>query len=206
MKKIKLSILAFVSVSSMVFAGGEIDAPLVSLDEATSTIDASGIHSDFYVGLALSAVSTRESGVSLSFTSVNKGADRLGNVSFLAGYDFNDYITVEGRYTTSFAKDDTTQMSGFSIFAKPQYAVSEDFSLYGLLGYGTVTLDSATVHNNVDVDDIGFQWGLGANYKVSNEVSVFVDYTSLANDMDGSYIHANSADVDALTVGVTYRF
>jgi len=205
MNSIKLSILAFVSASSMVFAGGDIDAPMVVNEEVAVPAVVSE-QSDFYVGLALAAVSTRESGASMSFTSEKEGADRLGNVTLLAGYDFNEYVAVEGRYSTSITQEEIAEMSGFSIFVKPQYAVDEDFSVYGLLGYGSVTLDNTNAQSNVDVDDSGFQWGLGASYKVSNDVSVFVDYTSLANDMDGSYVHANSADVDAVTVGVTYRF
>ena len=40
-----------------------------------------------------------------------------------------------------------------------------------------------------------------------DNLEVFVDYTSLANDMDGIYWNgATSVDVDSINVGVNYKF
>ncbi|CAA6827038.1 MAG: Unknown protein [uncultured Sulfurovum sp.] len=162
--------------------------------------------SHFYAGLALSAVSARESGASQGFTSENDGQDRLGNVTLLAGYNIHTNVAIEGRYSTTFTQEDVSEMSSLSIFLKPQYALSEELSVYGLLGFGKVSLDNATAHSNVDVDESGFQWGLGASYAATEELSIFIDYTSLANDVEGTYLNANAADVSAVTVGVSYKF
>ncbi|RRS30901.1 MAG: hypothetical protein P794_05200 [Epsilonproteobacteria bacterium (ex Lamellibrachia satsuma)] len=97
-------------------------------------------------------------------------------------------------------------MDGWSLFLKPQYPVTEEIGVYALLGFGGVNLDGVN-GNYVDVDDTGFQWGIGASYLFMERTSLFVDYTSLANDMDGVYWNgAVKADVDAITVGVTYDF
>lgn len=171
----------------------------VSMDQSISSYQ----QNDFYAGLALSALSARKSG---SFTSENDGQDRLGNITLLAGYNIHPNVAIEGRYTTSFTAEDVAKMSGLSIFLKPQYALSEELSVYGLLGFGKVSLDNATAHSNVNVDETGFQWGIGASYAVTEELNVFIDYTSLGNNMDGTYLNANSADVSAVTVGVSYKF
>jgi len=128
------------------------------------------------------------------------------NIILLAGYNINTYVAIEGRYTTTVTQKNISEMSGISIFVKPQYNISEELSVYGLLGYGKVNIDNADRQANVNVDKSGFQWGLGANYDVTDDISVFIDYTSLANDMDGNFLNANSVDADALTVGLVYNF
>ena len=203
MKRIALSVLAVACLSSFGVAGGDfkdvepVVVPVVVVEEEKSGL---------YAGLGLTAVSTRDAEVSVDWGGTDR-QDRLGNFSFLAGYNFNEYFAVEGRYTDSFTHDDQTEMSGWSLFAKPQYPVSEDFSVYALLGYGGVTLDGVSGYI-VDYDDTGFQWGLGGSYQIMENLSLFADYTFPANDMDGSY-QGNDAvklDVDAFTVGVNYHF
>ena len=203
MKNIKLLLLSWISVSSGIFAGGDIDVPVVEA-QVLDTPEVSE-KSDFYAGLALSSVSVRESGVSLNFASVKKGQDRVGNVTLLLGYDINSYVALEGRYTTLVTSEDKAKMNSLSIFLKPQYAVSDELSIYGLLGYGKVKIESQN-KANVDVNKGSFQWGLGLDYDLTSDISMFVEYTSLAHNMDGAFITANSASVDALSIGLTYRF
>jgi len=205
MKTIKLSFLAWACVSSMTFAGGEIDAPAVE-EQGVETLEVEvNEKSDFYVGLALSALSVRESGTSLNFASEKTGQDRIGNAALLVGYDINEYVAAEARYTASIAKKDNAKMSSISIFLKPQYPVSEELSVYGLLGYGQVKIDSNN-QTNVDVSKGAFQWGLGIDYDVTSDISMFVEYASLAHNIDGTFLTSDSASVDALSVGLTYRF
>ena len=63
---------------------------------------------------------------------------------------------------------------------------------------------------DMDVDDTGFQWGLGASYGVAEDFAIFVDYVSIASDMDADAWFVRPTDVevdaDAITVGVTYNF
>ena len=207
MKKI---VVAVVATSSMVFAGGGFKTvePVV----AVPVVMEENVN-PFYLGLGLSAVSTRDSDVDMDFFDNKEGQDRLGNVTLLAGYNFNEYVAVEGRYTTSITDEDVVSMDyGWSLFVKPQYPVSEDFSVYALLGYGGVKLDGKR-GVLADVDDTGFQWGLGASYAINEDYILFVDYTSLSNDMDGIYTKggtyyngATEIDIDAVTIGVNYLF
>ncbi len=107
---------------------------------------------------------------------------------------------------TSIAHESELEMDAWSIFVKPQYPVTESITVYGLLGFGSVNLDGKSGYT-VDVDDTDFQWGIGASYSFMDNLEVFVDYTSLANDMDGIYWNgATSVDVDSINVGVNYKF
>lgn len=206
MNKIALSLGAVVALNSFSFAGGDFTSvePVEPVVVAPVFMEAD--ESSFYVGIGLAAISTRDSSVDLSFTSVKQGQDRLGNVALLAGYNINKYFAVEGRYSTTFTDEDRVEMDSLSIYAKPKYPLSEEFSVYALLGYGTVTMKGVN-GSGVDVDDSGFQWGLGLDWEVANNTSIFIDYSSLASDMGGVYYNgALEVDADAITVGVTYKF
>ena len=199
MKKSIVVLGSLIAMNSFAFAGGEI-VPVSASPMGTAD------NSSFYVGLGFSGISTRDAASSLNFFNDEAGQDRLVNITLQAGYDYNEYIAFEGRYTTTIARDDIVEMNGWSIFVKPQYPVTEDFNVYALLGFGGITLDPASL-NYVDVDDNGFQWGLGASYEITENISVFADYTNLANDMDGIYGNgALQVDADALTLGLTYKF
>ncbi|EIF51212.1 outer membrane protein [Sulfurovum sp. AR] len=203
MKKIVLSVWAVTALSSLGFAGGDMKDVEPAVEPVVEVVDA---ETNFYVGLGITALSTRDAEISVDWGGTDR-QDRLGVLSFLVGYNLNEYFAVEGRYTQSFWHDDQTEMNGWSLFAKPQYPLSEDFSVYALLGYGGVNLDGVDGYL-VDYDESGFQWGLGASYGITENFSLFADYTFPGNDMDGSYQGDNTvkADVDAFTVGITYNF
>ena len=210
MIKIALTFVSAIVLSSISFA---------EETNSSASVWAVSEESAFYVGLGIAAMSARDAGVSLDYFDPKPGEqDRLGNLTLLAGYDFNDYIAVEGRYTTSIVDEDEVKMSGWSLFVKPQYAFKESetnekngYKIYALLGFGGVSMDGVNGYY-ADVDNTGFQWGIGASYsliKTANhkDLSIFIDYTSLANNMDGAYPNgASQVDADAITLGLTYRF
>ena len=202
MKKTTRILLSIMAMSNISFAGGDFTEavePVVTVP--VGTVDESGI----YVGIGLSAVSTRES--RLDFFDDTNGQDRTGDLTLLAGYQFSQYIAIEGRYMTSIAKEDILERSSWGIYAKPQYPVTEDFKVYALLGYGGFEA-SGINGNTIDVDDTGFQWGLGASYEVIEDIALFVDYVSITKDTSVSSFINNNVDInsDAVTVGVTYKF
>lgn len=206
MKNITLSVLAMVALSSAGFAEAvsvdvvEQGASVVET-ENTNTV----LNTNAYVGLGLAAASTRNA--SLSFFDEEDGQDRTGDIVLLAGYNFSVNVAVEARYMTSFSQEDVLERSSWGIYVKPQYPVSEEFTVYALLGFGGFDaegIDGAYI----DVDDSGFQWGLGASYEVDENISIFVDYVSIANDADADIFLLPGAEVssDAITLGVTYKF
>ena len=206
MKKIALSTLMIVLMNSFGVAGGDID-PV----EAAVVVE-EGV-SPFYVGLGLSSVSTRNSRESLGFFHDYDWQEETGDVLLMAGYEFNQYLAVEGRYMTSILAEDRLTRDSWGAYVKPQYPVNDELSVYALLGYGGMTVDgkgsSLILFNRNDIDDSGFQWGLGVNYDLNAHFSIFIDYVNIANDMDADILFGlpfTEVDSDALSVGVTYNF
>lgn len=202
MKKILLSVVAMAAMSTASFAGGDIDP----IEPVVSTPMVEESEGRLYVGLGISAAAVAND--TLTIFSEEAGQDRTGDILFQAGYEFNPYIAVEGRYSTSISEGDILSRDVWGVYLKPQFPVTSEMSVYALLGYGGLSLDG-TNGANVALDDTGFQWGIGASYDVTSNVALFVDYVSVANDMTAdAYPLAGSDELSsvALTVGLTYTF
>ncbi|KYJ86969.1 outer membrane protein [Sulfurovum riftiae] len=229
MKKLNLSLAAIFAMSTFAIAGGDI-APMEPVVEEPVVVESTG---NFYLGLAYGYLSD-----STDLT------DNIGNISGLApgatttlwdesyndlmiqaGYNFNEYIAIEGRYwfglgDTNLYNDGTyavdASVDAWGIYVKPQYPVTEAFNIYALLGYGAAQYDFTESYgrwtNSVLDDDSvdGFSWGLGASYAFTDNVAVFVDYVSIYNDDDnhfGTNFDINiDRTIDAWNFGVTYNF
>ena len=205
MKKIVLSVWTAAAMSSLGFAGGDFKEvePVTPIIETPVVIEES--KGSFYVGLGFAWLSTGTGDI--DFFDNHPKRDRTGNLLGLVGYQFNPYIALEGRYSTYIADEDSINSDTWGVYVKPQYPVTEDLKLYALLGFGGMTVDGVD-GANIDVDDSGFQWGLGASYGVAEDIAVFLDYTSIANDMGADAWGGTAADIDAdaITLGVTYSF
>ena len=200
MKKITLSMVSVLALSSLVFAGGDItpvEEPIVVMEDASA----------FYLGLGIG-------GGALNDSTTGEEIKR-GLVMLQAGYQYNEYVALEGRYNFSFntsydegswqaAEDYNDNMTSWGIYVKPMYPVTDAFDIYALLGYGGVMLSNVA---GGDPYESGFQWGLGAQYEVMENIIVFVDYVSIYNDTGFDYRAQNDdVDADEWTLGVSYKF
>ncbi len=182
MKKITLSIIAALAMNTFAFAGGDISPvePQITVPEVSESTGS------FYLGL----------GYSYMNMDVDNDADHDADATLLlAGYNFNQYIGVEGRYSGL-----TDCLENAAIYLKPMYPIG-GVTVYGLLGYGETTYDGGS-----SLSESGFQWGLGANYAVTENIGVFADYTNLYNDTGFDGATSEDVMVDSVNVGVTYKF
>ena len=194
MKKFNLSLVAVLAMSTFAIAGGDIapvEEPVVMVEE--SVVEDNG----FYLGLAYSATSIDADGFDAGNIAVG-GSNDADSFMVQAGYKFNPYIAVEGRYWNG-----NNGVDAYGIYAKPMYPVSDSFDVYALLGYGNAGADPVDGYiGSTSLDDSTFQWGLGASYAFTDSFAIFVDYVELYNS------DTNNVDwsVDAVNVGVTYQF
>ena len=202
MKKNLLSLVSILALSGISFAGGDI-APVEPVVETPVVVE----QSPFYLGIGIGDASVNDDTTSEEFSSTT--------LMLQAGYLYNDYIALEGRYTfgldtdydpgttNSSSSDYDGDFSSWGIYVKPMYPIG-NFSLYALLGYGGVMLDDLA---GGDAYESAFQWGLGASYAMSDNYSVFVDYVSLYDDTGFDYrARLDDIDSDTWTFGVSYRF
>jgi len=234
MKKFTLSTVAVLAMSAFAIAGGDVAPvePMVPIvqEMVAPTPDESG----FYVGLAYGYAdisddyigSNGQAGTPL--LSSGNHEDNFNTYMLQAGYKFNPYLAVEGRYWDSVGDGDWTDRYTFSdnsvvnssgpcsdfsawgIYVKPMYPVTEAFDVYALLGYGNVNLNTDD-RSFLDMDEDGFQWGLGASYELTDNLAVFADYVDLYNDnsatiTNGLYSETHDYSINTVNVGLTYKF
>jgi opacity protein-like surface antigen len=162
---------------------------------------AAPVPGNFYAGLSYSCYDVKQTDGDRVNTTINEDFEA---VMFQAGYKFNQYVAVECRYWLGLDESavvneevyEDYNAESWGLYVKPMYPVYEGVDVYALLGYASTSYDKIVE----DVD--GFSWGLGVEYTFSNNIGLFVDYTSLYDD-DGRY---NDNYVDAYNFGVNYKF
>ncbi len=204
MRKTVLSCVSIMALSGLAYAGGDMTKVVEPVVEIPAVVEVSPL----YVGLGIG-----EAYVNDDVTDEEISATTL---MLQVGYQYNEYLAVEGRYTFGLGDSDYDSgsltgigngydgdLSTWGVYIKPMYPIGE-FSLYALLGYGEIMLDDLA---GGDAVEDGFQWGLGASYAFTEHVSVFADYVSLYDDTGFDY-RAKLDDVtaDTWTVGFSYNF
>jgi opacity protein-like surface antigen len=197
MKTIKTSLVSLLMISSLAVAGGDIAPvePEINTPEVIEDFSSSG----FYAGLGYSYILMNNAGAA---------GDVTGNALTLqAGYNIHKYFAVEGRYTMTLGDldvdngPDNGDISNIALFLKPQYSIDK-IKLYGLLGYGQVTYDNGTT----DYSEDGFQYGAGISVAATDNIDVYIDYTRLYDDDDFDGLLSQDITVDAVNIGVNYKF
>ena len=198
MKKIVLSAAAVLAMSSFAVAGGDIaPVPVAAPMEV----------GDLYVGISYSCLDSRQTDGNRVNTSINEDFEAA---MFQAGYSFNEYIAIEGRFwygleETLFVNDTINNESNINIwgiYAKPMYPVTEAIDIYALLGYASASYD-LSVSSLEDRD--GFSWGAGLEYTFSNNIKLFADYASIYQDSASGYA-LNDDSINTYNFGIGYRF
>jgi len=215
MKKLTLSLTAILAMSTFAVAGGDI-APVEPMVPAVVVEEAPVANGGFYVGIAYGyekLVIERESNGN------NLVDEKFASIMLDAGYKFNQYIAVEGRYWSGInSSNDLAWRTGINsditvdawgLYVKPMFPVTNSFNIYGLVGYGSAEA-TYEPNNNLSItsDSVsGFSWGIGADYAITNNWSVFVDYTSIIDGESGNLDRIDTDDsLSTVNVGVNYQF
>jgi opacity protein-like surface antigen len=214
MKKFNLSVVAVLAMSTFAIAGGDI-APVEPVVEAPVVIESAG---GLYLGAAYSIFNSDANFIHHSGYNFNVDADDYSAIMLQAGYKFNDYVALEGRYWigltdgdwSAFGNTFDSEVSAWGIYVKPMYPITDSLDIYGLLGYADVDADHAgTTLPDANFD--GFSWGVGAAYSFTENIAIFVDYTAFQDDdfqyttsggVTGTFEH----EIDSINFGVTYTF
>jgi opacity protein-like surface antigen len=204
-------------MSTFAIAGGDI-APVEPVIETPMVEESTP--GNFYLGLAygMANVESTDSETFGSITATTTVVDiDYSTVMLQAGYKFNPYIALEGRYwfglenSYNFFNGATAvdaSIDSWGVYVKPQYPITESFDVYALLGYANsdITVNNGPVAYNPDSVD-GFSWGLGADYFFTDNVAVFVDYVNMYDDTVGlTPTGERTTSVETVNFGVTYQF
>jgi len=142
------------------------------------------------------------------------------------GYEYNQYFGIEARALKTWWEADALggeKLQHIGIFAKPMYPVSEDFNLYGLLGYGWTKTDVVASGTALEeIDESGFSAGIGIEYDLSDKEDDFDDTLAYDRAFDGQadqeqgwgvfvdyqylLLKSDVPDLYVISAGLTYDF
>ena len=219
MKNIVLSAVAVLAMSSFAVAGGDIapvEEPIVVPEPVITD-------SGFYLGAAYSLLSVEVDADLGNGLNYSDSSEDYSQFMLQAGYKFNSYVAVEGRYWIGMDDnnwlaadgngDVTGEIDAWGIYVKPMYPVTDAFDIYALLGYADIdyTESYGNFTQDYGVAD-GFSWGIGAAYSFTENFSIFVDYVALYDDSSDVVVDnlggtvAVDTTVDTVNFGVSYQF
>lgn len=171
----KLTVLALIALGNIALAGGDL-SPSAQQEIKKDSLWSVG------VGLVAGQVHS------------NNCEDKTYGLIAKVDYDFSTYIGVEARAFKTNWEYEGGKLEHLGLFMKPQYQVNKEFNLYALAGYGKTSFG-----NKRNFSDTGLAYGIGGDYVLNEEFSLFADYERLLHD-------AGDYDLDALSFGVSYEF
>jgi opacity protein-like surface antigen len=134
------------------------------------------------------------------------------------GYKINPYFAFEGRYWLGMSDEsweDTIYDNGLSssidtwgLYGKLFAPLGDTFNLYALLGYAEATykIEGGDIKAGTDLFD-GFSWGVGMDARVTDNMTLFVDYVALYDSYETNYRdNDTNMRVDSLNFGFSYTF
>jgi len=167
--------------------------------------------SGLYLGLGYASTNIELTIDSLSEENQKLLDSSTDSVLLQVGYDFNQFIGVEGRYyvnNSSLAFDyylggtpleGTYKAETLALYAKPQYNLGL-ITVYGLIGLASndYTATNFLGSNN----DTLFSWGGGAKFNVTQSLGLFVDYTDFGTNEE----ILSETGLASWNVGISYKF
>ncbi len=144
---------------------------------------------------------------------------RYGGILRL-GWDFNNYIGIEARALKTFEDDVFSETEHYGIYLKPQYHVTPQMNIYGLLGYGTTNIDYTNGVRESTTEEDGFSYGAGFEYDFGSDESLGTynrAFDGQGNQekgwgmwVDVQHLLSNAGAVNTtsniMTAGITYDF
>ncbi len=133
------------------------------------------------------------------------GSDSATNGMILGGVEVNDYLAVEARITKGISDYEVKDhkpisYSNAAVYLKPQ-AKFENFTVYGLLGYGISSIDFMGKNTKKS----GFQYGAGGSYDINDQLAAFADYTQLMNSSKKISDATTLGSISSLNIGLIYK-
>ena len=129
-----------------------------------------------------------------SLVRINAGADVASNLAvegILALSASEDSPTFNGQPTAASVKVNNM----FGLYLKPHVNVTDNFEVFGRLGYINTKASISALGVNLSDKADGKSYGLGASLKLTKSAS-----------LTGDYMVYDDSDTNALTMGLRYNF
>lgn len=176
---IKTAALTTLLSITTVYGGGDIAPPVVPV--APVPVAEPADTNPFYVGIGVLWAGVSRDCVTPGCPVVRLKDSTWGGI-IRAGYDFNQYIGIEGRALKATLDSDWAETTHYGIFLKPFVPVSERVNIYGLLGYGHTEIKTDCAIQDKFTHN-GFSWGIGLEYDFSDKDDDYENHKKNEDDV-----------------------
>jgi len=163
--------LAMVATTSALMAGGKIAPVITPVAPIVETpIDAT----PFYLGLGAMMTYIDRDPCPCTPDGPNL-EDHRGGIIVRAGADYNQYIGLEARYLKTLGSNTFSETEHYGLYLKPQYHITQQANVYGLLGYGKTTVDYTNGVLHSSTSESGVSYGIGVEYDLTKDERAYYD-------------------------------
>ena len=176
MKTLALAVLAIAGICSTAYAANAPTEP------------------GFYLGGVYNFIDYKESG----FSSVKPKA-----VAVMFGWQFNEYLAVEGRIGAGAGSDDLDGIeikvdSYYSGLLRGSVPVSDYFNLYAIAGVTNGKLKASFAGVTASDSETKASYGVGGEFVVAKQSGLSLEW--------GRFLSGDGYTADAITIGYRYHF
>jgi len=178
-KAISIIALGTLLATNSLLAGGNIVAPAAEVVAVPVQTDTD----PFYIGIGVIWAGVSRDCFERGCTETIRLKDSTWGGIVRVGYDFNQYIGIEGRALKATIDSDWAETTHYGIFLKPMMPVGEQVNIYGLLGWGhtKVVTDSTSLQDEFTHN--GFSYGIGLEYDLSSKKDDYDSYKKNPDDV-----------------------
>jgi opacity protein-like surface antigen len=135
-------------------------------------------------------------------------------IKLFGGYEFNQYIAIEGSIGGYDALDGQTvsvgDMKFAAVQAKGMLPIGEQFNLFAKGGFAYFGAEFKSSLYTVSDETVTGKFGLGAEYALTPNVRVMAEWEYMKPELDllkaGSATASIDAEINVLSLGVSYHF
>ncbi len=147
---------------------------------------------------------------------------QYSSILLKSGYKADKNLSFEFRHIRSISKRSEDVYTNISLpedgsyayfhstglYMKPQFFLTEPFSIYGLFGLTYTLVDGKSQWQYNLLNDFDFSWGIGAEYSVNDEISFFVDYSTLFDNTYQKFYDYSPqlSEVNSVCLGLNFYF
>ncbi len=138
--------------------------------------------------------------------------DALAGILLKSGYDFHKNTGIEFRISTTLQSEEKIKHDySIGLYFKPKAQLMQNFTVYGLLGYGKhrISFPKEETANGITDNQTSvsaFSYGVGMEYRIANEWSLFLETMQVVDEskeqLEGKY----AIEVQGIYFGINYRF
>jgi len=170
-------------------------------------------HEGLYVGGSYQAANFKA-----DVANTDKAKAHMFNL--VTGYDFNQYLAVEGRIGVPVSSEKASEgaysikgkpTTSYALFAKGTFPINDMFSIYGLAGYGKsgykVDYNLGGKQGSEKVEKGSLQYAAGVEVNFTQNIAMTAEYGmyGYGKDKFGS-TKEDKWDIKGFNLGIKYKF